>query len=252
MMKNEKKPILVAHRGYPKRYPENSLPGVEAALQAGARFIEIDVQLTADRVPVLFHDEELTRTTGNAGTITEITMNQVRLSHPDEGIRLEDRFENLSITPLVEFVELIKNRPQVICFIEMKEESLKIFGVTAVTIPVMETLKPIQQRCIPISKNTAAIEFTRKLGATSIGMILRQYDQTALDTAIKLAPDFLFCNHKKISPGLKMLWPGPWKWVLYEVTDPELALTWASRGADFIETMEIGEMLEHPSLKKGS
>ena len=46
-------PELVAHRGYPQHYPENTLIGIEAAITAGARFIDVDVQLSADRVPVL-------------------------------------------------------------------------------------------------------------------------------------------------------------------------------------------------------
>ncbi|MGF1546037.1 MAG: glycerophosphodiester phosphodiesterase family protein, partial [Thiotrichales bacterium] len=52
---------LVAHRGYALRYPENTLPAIEAALAAGARYVEIDVQLSADQVPVLFHDRSLMR-----------------------------------------------------------------------------------------------------------------------------------------------------------------------------------------------
>ena len=35
---------LVAHRGYPARLPENTLPSIKAALQAGARYVEVDVQ----------------------------------------------------------------------------------------------------------------------------------------------------------------------------------------------------------------
>jgi len=50
---------LVAHRGWQRRYPENTLPAIKGALDAGARYIEVDVQLSADGVPVLFHDRTL-------------------------------------------------------------------------------------------------------------------------------------------------------------------------------------------------
>ena len=53
-------PELVAHRGYALHYPENTLIGIEAAIRAGARYVEVDVQLSADKVPVLFHDRTLT------------------------------------------------------------------------------------------------------------------------------------------------------------------------------------------------
>ena len=62
---------LIAHRGYPAYYPENTLVGLEAALKAGADFLEFDVQLSADRVPLLLHDENLKRTTGFNGLVTD-------------------------------------------------------------------------------------------------------------------------------------------------------------------------------------
>jgi len=49
-------PQLVAHWGFMARYPENSLEGLEASLRAGAPYIELDIQSTADGTLVLFHD----------------------------------------------------------------------------------------------------------------------------------------------------------------------------------------------------
>ena len=59
-------PQLVAHRGYSLRYPENTLLAIEQAFIAGACYVECDVQLTQDGVPVLLHDNNLQRTTGQA------------------------------------------------------------------------------------------------------------------------------------------------------------------------------------------
>ncbi len=169
-MKNKKPPLLIAHRGYTKPYPENTLLGVEAALQAGARYLEIDIQLTAEGIPILFHDEELQRTTGGHGVITEISLNQARSHEMRRRTSTRSVFESNPITTLSDFVALLKNRSQVTCFIEFKKESLRKFGIPTVTIPVMEILKPIQQRCVPISKNVAAVDYTRQLGANRIGL----------------------------------------------------------------------------------
>ena len=54
-----------------------------------------------------------------------------------------------------------------------------------------------------------------------------------------LAPDFLFCNHTRIPDPSTPLWPGPWQWAFYEVTDPALALDLARRGATLVETMAL-------------
>ena len=55
-------PQLVAHRGYSSQYPENTLLAIEQAFIAGACFVECDVQLTQDGVPVLLHDVTQSRT----------------------------------------------------------------------------------------------------------------------------------------------------------------------------------------------
>lgn len=53
--------LPIAHRGAPKLATENTLPSIEAAIAAGARWVEIDVKLTRDRVPVVLHDRTLHR-----------------------------------------------------------------------------------------------------------------------------------------------------------------------------------------------
>ena len=58
------KSVLIGHRGEPDNWPENSLAGFKAVLAAGASYIETDVQLTADGIPVLSHDPGLLRVTG--------------------------------------------------------------------------------------------------------------------------------------------------------------------------------------------
>ncbi|OQX28143.1 MAG: hypothetical protein BWK80_01685 [Desulfobacteraceae bacterium IS3] len=55
-------PIIIAHRGARSLAPENTLPAAQKAVELGADAWEIDVQLTADGVPVVIHDETLSRT----------------------------------------------------------------------------------------------------------------------------------------------------------------------------------------------
>lgn len=55
---------ITAHRGCSARYPENTMSAFRAAAALGADCIELDLQQTADGVPVVSHDESLCRTTG--------------------------------------------------------------------------------------------------------------------------------------------------------------------------------------------
>ena len=54
-----------------RSFPENTLAAFEAAVRFGADALELDVRLTADGVPVVFHDERLERTTDGQGLVRE-------------------------------------------------------------------------------------------------------------------------------------------------------------------------------------
>ena len=56
---------LVAYRGYMQQYPENTWSALEAALQAGACWLEFDVQMCADGYFILLHDADFSRTGGD-------------------------------------------------------------------------------------------------------------------------------------------------------------------------------------------
>lgn len=61
------RPILLGHRGAMARAPENTLGAFRAALDDGGDGVELDVQLAADAVPIVLHDDTLDRTTDLRG-----------------------------------------------------------------------------------------------------------------------------------------------------------------------------------------
>lgn len=63
---------VIAHRGASIAAPENTLAAVRRAAAVGARWVECDVRLTADAVPVLLHDPTLERTTDGRGPLTAV------------------------------------------------------------------------------------------------------------------------------------------------------------------------------------
>ncbi|WP_234339517.1 glycerophosphodiester phosphodiesterase [Streptomyces rimosus] len=64
---------VIGHRGAPYEARENTLASLRAALEAGADAVEIDVRLTADRVPVLLHDATLERLWGHDRPLSSLT-----------------------------------------------------------------------------------------------------------------------------------------------------------------------------------
>ncbi len=69
---------VIAHRGFSAIAPENTLAAFNAAIQQGANSIEFDLQMSADGVPVIFHDATLDRITGTPGTIRNKTLKQLK------------------------------------------------------------------------------------------------------------------------------------------------------------------------------
>ena len=69
---------IIGHRGYPARYPENTVAGFLAALLAGAHGVELDVWLTRDNHPVVIHDPTTGRTGDRDLDVREATLRQLR------------------------------------------------------------------------------------------------------------------------------------------------------------------------------
>jgi glycerophosphoryl diester phosphodiesterase len=72
-------PLVISHAACGGHAPENSLAGIAAALAWGADAIEIDVQATADGVPVLMHDLTVDRSTNGSGRVAELFLEQLRM-----------------------------------------------------------------------------------------------------------------------------------------------------------------------------
>jgi glycerophosphoryl diester phosphodiesterase len=78
-------PIVVGHRGASAEFPENTLQSFEGAIEAGADVVELDVRLTADRVPVIMHDADVSATTNGSGFVHELTLSEIKRLNAGRG-----------------------------------------------------------------------------------------------------------------------------------------------------------------------
>jgi glycerophosphoryl diester phosphodiesterase len=69
---------IVAHRGIPIEAPENSMASFQKAIELGADAVELDVRLTADKIPVVYHYYYLQENTSASGAIFDFTLEQLR------------------------------------------------------------------------------------------------------------------------------------------------------------------------------
>jgi glycerophosphoryl diester phosphodiesterase len=113
-------PLVIAHRGASAYYPENTLPALAGAIEMGADMVEFDVQLTADKEVVVFHDEKISRCTDGSGKISDHTLAQ--LKKLDAGSWFDKKFRNTKILTLAEALDIC--RDQIAVNIEIKAEAV--------------------------------------------------------------------------------------------------------------------------------
>lgn len=108
---------LTAHRGLSSKAPENTLAAFEYAVRYGAEWIEIDVQLSQDEVPVVIHDQTVNRCTNGSGNVAALTLSQ--LQKLDAGLWFDEQFRDERIPTLAETLMFAK-RHRVKLNIELK------------------------------------------------------------------------------------------------------------------------------------
>jgi glycerophosphoryl diester phosphodiesterase len=120
------KPKIIAHRGGRKWAPENTLLAFQRSLELGVDGIELDVQRCASGELVVFHDEDLARTTNGAGLIKDCTSDELR--RLDAGSWFDPLLTTEKVPLLSEVLELIAGK--IMLNIELKNTPVEYEGIT--------------------------------------------------------------------------------------------------------------------------
>ncbi|MFS0655032.1 glycerophosphodiester phosphodiesterase [Bacillus sp. 179-C3.3 HS] len=113
---------IIAHRGSSSVAPENTIAAFDLAVQQGADYIELDVQLTMDQQVVVIHDETVDRTTNGNGLVKRYSLNQ--LKKLDAGSWFDPQYANERIPTLQEILERYSQRIGIL--IEIKHPKRQI------------------------------------------------------------------------------------------------------------------------------
>ena len=126
------RPLIFAHRGGAKLAPENTLAAFENGMRLGADGVELDVRLSSDGVPVVFHDPDLSRTTDRSGLVSALTASE--LARVDAGYRFENggahpfRAQGVGV-PSLESV--LRRLPAARVIVEMKGDQIELSPAVA-------------------------------------------------------------------------------------------------------------------------
>jgi glycerophosphoryl diester phosphodiesterase len=100
--------VAISHRGEHLHHPENTMPAFEAAVKAGADFIEVDVRTTSDGKLVLMHDAGVDRCTNGHGEVAAMTFEEIRKL--DAGARFGDAFRGTQVPTFEEVLEFARGK----------------------------------------------------------------------------------------------------------------------------------------------
>ena len=102
---NNSGPIISSHRGH-YLYPENTYEAIEAAIMAGFKMVEFDIQMTKDSVLVIHHDYTVDRCSNGTGVISKNTYED--LSRFDYGSWKGEEFSGIRLATLESVIQLAK------------------------------------------------------------------------------------------------------------------------------------------------
>lgn len=107
LSRDPSKVFVASHRADWRNWPENSLEGINSAIEMGVDIVEVDLQLTKDSVLILMHDAKLDRTSTGKGKISETTYDEIKKMRLKNGASIYTRH---SIPTLEEVLLLAKDR----------------------------------------------------------------------------------------------------------------------------------------------
>ena len=232
---------FVAHRGLQAHFPENTIIGIEAAIAAGALHVEVDVQLSKDGVPMLYHDDVLERISGRAGRVDEYTYAELMQMPAYEPERLGTQFQHNVIAPLSALVTVAQRHPAVHFYVEFKEEALACFSRDVCLAAIYQVVQDVLPQMTLISFDAIAVKAAHAQHAfPRAGIVLVDWatrEQVIHDSGASIA----YINLKRIPEEALISASCPV--VVYEIADVALAQKTLARGAAKIESFAVDALI---------
>ena len=115
--------IIIGHRGARGLAPENTVASLKKALESNVDWIEFDVRITGDKIPILYHDFTVVDSTGNKFPVSDCSYKDFKNHKPDlatlrEALRTVDGSvplyievkQSLEVEPIVEVLSTYGHR----------------------------------------------------------------------------------------------------------------------------------------------
>lgn len=192
----------IAHRGFSSQAPENTSAAFDLAIENEFYYIETDVQLTADNIPVIIHDDTVDRTSNGKGKVSEKTLSDIKKL--DFGSWFSPKFKGQKILTLSELLKNYNNKIHLVLELKSQQSELckqiaalieneswdeiagnpmaQIPGLTIISFHLEQILRSIE--LMPVVRH---------------GWLVGELTDTDIDIASKLGIQGIFPNAKLVS-----------------------------------------------------
>ena len=192
----------IAHRGFSSQAPENTFAAFDLAIENEFYYIETDVQLTADNIPVIIHDDTVDRTSNGKGKVSEKTLSDIKKL--DFGSWFSPKFKDQKILTLSELLKNYNNKIHLVLELKSQQSELckqiaalienenwdkiagnpmtQIPGLTIISFHLEQILRSIE--LMPVVRH---------------GWLVGELTDTDIDIASKLGIQGIFPNAKLVS-----------------------------------------------------
>ena len=220
--------LITAHRGAKAVAPENTMAAFKAAMDAGADFIELDVQRTKDGQVVVLHDADFMRMGGDPRRVADLTAAEV--AGIDIGRKRGPQFVGEHAPTLQEVIDLVRGKTKI--NIELKY-NVPDPGLAPAVVELLVREDFIDQVVIT-SLDYAALKQVRSIEPRlKTGHIVT----AAVGDVLRTEADFLSLNSAKATSSLvRRARAGGKDVAAWTVNDPEVMLRMIERGVDNIIT----------------
>jgi glycerophosphoryl diester phosphodiesterase len=229
------RPWIIGHRGAAGSALENSLAAIRAGSEENADMIEVDVQLTSDHVPVLFHDWDLRRLAGRSEIVERTSLDRLR------GIELPSPCDEgrASIPTLEEALEA--SAPGLTINLELKRRFHHPDDIARALRPTVEAGPPLLVSSFDWNLLAAFRRLWRGLPLAPIG----RYTSSALLQAADELGAFSIHAHRELAPEVLEQNECVERPILaYTVNDPEEARHLVHLGVAGLFTDDPGRLRE--------
>jgi glycerophosphoryl diester phosphodiesterase len=158
IFRGEKAPLLFGHRGCPQLAPENNLSSFKEVLKHKVPGVELDVQICLSGELIVYHDNNLKRTTGFNGEVVDHDLTQIRSL--DNGSFFSKEFKGEKIPLFEEVLQLLGDK--VYYDIELKSDYMKNRGLEQKVYEMIKDFN-LEKRVMISSFNPIPVKRFRKI-----------------------------------------------------------------------------------------